>query len=362
MNTIIAIAFLVAAMLSLPPTAAAAEADAGRTPSPPPERIGQAGLFVTGSTTELRPELLPFSPQYPLWSDGTTKRRWIALPPGSAIDATDPNAWEFPRGTRLYKEFSFGRRVETRVIERLADGSWRYGTYVWTEDGRDAVRAPEDGIASLPVAEAPSGRYAVPSEYDCRACHEGAAVPVLGFSALQLSPDRDPLAPHADRENPTDLRALVARGLLRNLPPALSESPPRITAATPIERAALGYLHGNCGHCHVAPAEDGASVPVDLLLAHDAAADGAASAAMVLGSLLGASSRFRPTGAAAPPQVVVPGAAGQSLLTLRMRSRDPRVQMPPLGTFIPDPNALALIERWIDGLAPLESRTRTEEP
>jgi len=32
---------------------------------------------------------------------------------------------------------------------------------------------------------------------DCRACHEGRTTPVLGFSALQLSPDRDPNAPHA---------------------------------------------------------------------------------------------------------------------------------------------------------------------
>ena len=52
---------------------------------------------------------------------------------------------------------------------------------------------PEDG-AVVAVADAPGGRYSVPSRNDCLACHEGPAVPVLGFSALQLSPDRDPLA------------------------------------------------------------------------------------------------------------------------------------------------------------------------
>jgi hypothetical protein len=31
----------------------------------------------------------------------------------------------------------------------------------------------------------------------------------------------------------------------------------------------------------------------------------------------------------------------------RMRSRDARTQMPPLGTAIPDDATLALIERWI---------------
>jgi hypothetical protein len=30
-----------------------------------------------------------------------------------------------------------------------------------------------------------------------------------------------------------------------------------------------------------------------------------------------------------------------------MQSRDSRVQMPPLGTSLPDPDGLALIQRWI---------------
>src|SRR5688572_2816567 len=79
--------------------------------SPLPQRLSEAGLFVAGSTTEIRPELLTFSPQYPLWSDGAVKRRWIYLPPGSFIDAKQPDEWEFPRGTQLWKEFSVGRRM-----------------------------------------------------------------------------------------------------------------------------------------------------------------------------------------------------------------------------------------------------------
>src|ERR1043165_6412078 len=57
---------------------------------------------------------LSFSPQYPLWSDGAHKRRWIYLPPGTAIDASRLDAWEFPIGTRLWKEFSLGGPIETR--------------------------------------------------------------------------------------------------------------------------------------------------------------------------------------------------------------------------------------------------------
>ena len=184
-----------------------------------PQRLSDTGLYVAGSVTTVRADNIAFAPQYPLWSDGTSKRRWIYLPPGTAIDASRIDAWEFPVGTRLWKEFGYDRRVETRFIERLADGSWRFAAYVWNEEGTDAVLAAEDG-AVLPVSAAPGGRYAVPSRNDCLACHEGAPVPVLGFSALQLSPDRDPLAPHAEpaRNEHANLSNLVAAGRLRGLP------------------------------------------------------------------------------------------------------------------------------------------------
>jgi mono/diheme cytochrome c family protein len=289
--------------------------------------------------------VLSFTPQYPLWSDGAIKRRWIRLPAGSAIDARHADAWEFPPGTRLWKEFSVGRRVETRLIERLADGTWRFATYIWNDEGTDAVLAPARGIAALPIAGAFQGRYEIPGEADCRACHEGAAAPVLGFSALQLSPDRDPLAPHAERPGAADvdLNRLVARGLVRNLPAALRAAPPRIAARTPTERAVLGYLHGNCGHCHGAP-DGGVSVPVNLQLAQSVTND--ASAETVLRSMVGAPSRFR-SAAAAAPRIVTTGAPDRSVLVLRMQTRHPQAQMPPLGTRLTDSEALELIERWI---------------
>ena len=37
---------------------------------------------------------------------------------------------------------------------------------------------------------------------------------------------------------------------MTQLPPAYLTDPPRIHADTSEGRAAMGYLHGNCGHCH----------------------------------------------------------------------------------------------------------------
>ena len=313
-----------------------------------PATLAGTGLYAAGSVAEISGAAMTFSPQYPLWSDGATKRRWIALPPGTAIDASNPNAWVFPVGTRLWKEFSLGRRIETRYIERVADGSWRFATYVWNEQGTEATLAPAGGIAALPLQHASrTGTYAIPAELDCRACHEGAPAPVLGFSALQLSPERDPLAPHAEASS-VDLRVLVARGLVRNLPPAVLAAPPRIAARTATERAALGYLHGNCGHCHSSPDDSSAAVPVGIVLAQSALRDDP-RADEIRRTLVQTASRFRPHGGAETlTRLVVPGRSQASVLPLRMRSRDPRVQMPPLGTALPDEQAVALIERWID--------------
>ena len=55
--------------------------------------LRETGLYATG--LQVRPDNLPFAPQYPLWSDGADKRRWIHLPPGTSIDASGPD-WRFP--------------------------------------------------------------------------------------------------------------------------------------------------------------------------------------------------------------------------------------------------------------------------
>lgn len=316
--------------------AAPAHAQAGELP----RTLRETGFFDAVGRT-------PFSMQYPLWSDGADKQRVIALPPGTAVDASDPDAWRFPVGTRLWKTFSHaGRPVETRYIERAADGSWRYATYLWSSDGHDAVLAAARRATVLLSADFPGGRYVVPSQGDCVACHALAPVPVLGFSALQLSGARDPNAPNGRPRaaDEPDLRALVERGVVRGLPHSLWQTPPRIAAATPIERAALGYLHANCSHCH----HDGTGrVPVKLNL-RQRVAEPEASAAAALRSMLDTPARFNGSdGADAGARTVVPGDAAASLITRRVRSRDPRVQMPPLGTEHADAEGIALLTRWI---------------
>ncbi len=340
-----------AALLAWNPAAVAVAVAQQGAMAPPelPARLSETGLYEPG-TLHVARDKLSYTPQYPLWSDGAVKRRWFYLPPGTSIDASVPDAWEFPPGTRLWKQFGYAKPIETRLIERLADGSWRYAAYVWNEDGTDAVLAPESGFKRYPTLASPGGFYAIPSRNDCRACHEGGPAPVLGITALQLSPLRDRLAPNAERKTfyDVDLLDLIARGLVENLPDEYRQQPPAIDAATPTARAALGYLHANCGHCHN---DSGSLADLDLVLAQRARSS-PDDMQELYRALIEVPSDFHLYGAT---QRVVPGNPSTSVLALRMRSRNPLAQMPPLGTKTVDTNAVVLVERWIE-----EMTTRKE--
>ena len=116
-----------------------------------------------GLTVQVSPDVLPFSPQYPLWSDGAAKRRWIWLPPGTSIDAGAARRLGIPASAR-----SCGRNSRTATCSRratsnaAADGEWRFGSYVWSADGKDAVLAPASGMRDLPAPNAPGARYTIP--------------------------------------------------------------------------------------------------------------------------------------------------------------------------------------------------------
>ena len=126
-----------------------------------------------------------------------------------------------------------------------------FASYAWNDAQTEATLAPETGIPD--VAEvAPGKRHSIPSVTDCRSCHDSARTEILGFDALQLSDDRDPNAPHAEPLTRGDDHAAHAdRGKPDHAEAARAgDAPPRIEAASPQARAALGYLSTNCGSCH----------------------------------------------------------------------------------------------------------------
>ncbi len=308
-----------------------------------PATLHETGLYLAPGSRVVDPEHLGFAPQYPLWTDGASKRRWISVPPGELIDASDPDRWDFPVGTRFWKEFAFDDRpVETRYMERRADGSWIFATYVWDAGGTAATLAPAGGI--LRAHEFGDGSaHAIPSLIDCGVCHLSGGSPVLGFGPLQLSDDRDPDALHAEPGPAPDLRlsSLVERGLVTGLDRTLVLAPPRTSTASDTQRTALGYLHGNCGHCHnpVGPLKK-----LGLFLRQGADEGRAAALSSTVKVPL-----VKPPAGILPGTLyrVAPGDPHLSAIPQRMGARASALQMPPIGTYRIDAEAVDLINRWI---------------
>lgn len=322
----------------------AVAATPGAPPPVAPDSLMDTGLYEPGRPGVVDPRNRPFSPQYPLWTDGAAKARWIYLPPGTTIDTTDVHEWDLPVGTKLWKEFGFGgRRVETRFIWRATRGQWVFATYVWNAEGSAAVKAPDDGLPG--AAEIAPGKFHnIPSVDQCRACHVSDRTQVLGFNALQLSTDRDPNAIHGEPLRPgmTTLKTLNEDGLLQPARPELVVNPPRIAARSAEERAVLGYLAGNCGACHNRKSE---LAPLGLYWKHG---EVAAAGAETVRSMLGHETKWQVPGVPEGESVLVDPANPQdSALLRRMKSRFPSSQMPPLGTVVRDQEALDTVARWI---------------
>lgn len=308
------------------------------TPSLPvdedvPELLSETGLYVDVATSELAAYVDPFEPAFALWSDAATKTRWVYLPECSQIDTSDMDDWSLPVGTRMWKEFRSGAvRVETRLIERTGTGAhdFIFAAYVWNASETEAVRTPEGLVDALGTT------HDVPDEDACGRCHgssdRGGGRPsrALGLSAIQLSHDGDGLT----------LAALIADD-------RLSESPtdPFVVPGDAMERAALGYLHANCGHCHNDTVD---RIPqVDLafwLKAADATVQTTSAYLTAVG---------QPTVIFNDQNVtarIEPGVPASSAVWFRMNERGNNAQMPPLASEVTDATGLAAVQAWIASL------------
>ena len=311
-----------------------AAVDAGPACSGPP------GLFKDHNCEVLSDGIEPYQPQYPLWSDGALKQRYIYLPPGTRIDTSNPDRWSFPLGTRLYKTFSAGSlKVETRVMEKVASAtgytSWTAVSYAWSFDGRSVTAVPSG------VSDALGTGLDIPTQAQCRSCHnmQGADAPI-GFNALQLNHTGAGIT----------LADLLQQQRLQNG----AAGTPNITLQNSVipgdatTRAALGYLHGNCGHCHGGPTPR-AEQRLWAVVGMQEVSDAPVVDSTVCHCLERWTGRNSDSG---EPYVlrVAPSHAALSGIIGRMSSRQSGEQMPPLGTKLVDSAGLAAVRAWINKL------------
>lgn len=319
---------------------------ASGTPTDPPPRLSETGIFSDLSTLTPADGLIEYALTQPFWSDGTVKRRWVAIPDDATVDFSATGAWTFPFGTVIVKHFEIAlvegdpnsqRRLETRLLVHRSDG-WRGFTYRWNGDETDGDlltgRETEIVTVSLAAGGTEDQLYEYPSRTDCLACHTQASGFVLGVRTRQLNRDF-PYPAATDNQ----LRSWNHIGLFGadigaadgyDAYPALQDN------SASAETRARAYLAVNCAQCH----QPGGPAPTSLDFRFDTTLPGM-NAVDVMPSAgdLGV----------ADARIIAPGDRNRSVLWLRMSSLDGS-RMPSIGSHKVDEEAVDLIGSWIDSL------------
>lgn len=236
-------------------------------PVDPPARLADTGCYADVAGHQVAPQLVPFSINSPLWSDGALKRRFLLVPDGAAVNATQQGAWQMPVGTIVVKEFWLERQrrvgagterfpVETRfLVKRCEEGEcgepWQGYSYRWNPEGTEADLL--NGDAELRVLWPVVSRdgqetlhtHIYPGRQQCVRCHNQAAGRVLGLQTAQLDRPTE-FGEVIDNQ----LRSMTAIGLVSSTGAGAGRLPSSLDPSYTLEARARAYFHANCSHCH----------------------------------------------------------------------------------------------------------------
>ncbi len=317
-----------------------------------PKKLSDYGLFQgNGATQEPLPGVLPYDLNTPLFSDYTSKYRFIRIPADTQIEYREEGVFSFPVGTVIAKTFSYPvdmrdaslgeRLLETRIETLRAEG-WYGFSYLWNQEQTEATLAL--GGSEIAVSwthldgTLRTNKYQVPNANQCLNCHsdEKAFVP-LGPTARNLNRAYD--YAHGGENQLTymsrvgalhDLPALDHVGLL----PRYDDSETGSVA----ERA-RAWLDVNCAHCH-SPHGSARTSGLDLRLAQqDAGKFGVWKTPVAAGH-----------GSGGRDYDIVPGKPDESIMMFRLESEDPSVMMPNVSRRLVPVEAVALLREWILGM------------
>lgn len=141
----------------------------GATASAPlPATLSQTGVFSDLPTATPSAKLIPYALNQPFWSDGAVKTRWATVPNATTIGFNPTGEWTWPTGSVLVKHFelpvddnnpAIRKRLETRLIVKMANGSVYGASYKWRADNSDADLMDSAITENIPIAITPPGTF-----------------------------------------------------------------------------------------------------------------------------------------------------------------------------------------------------------
>ncbi len=356
------------------------------------EKLSDYNLFEQSCnpTTQTNSGGFPYDLTTALFTDYSTKYRFIFMPPGTSAEYSEDEALEFPVGSVLVKTFSVPKNtslrgfesefgfdgetlIETRLLIRKETG-WVARPYVWNDEQTEAeLKLSGKSIATSIVhnGEQLDFTYAVPDVATCKQCHQLSSE-IDGEDTSRFAP----IGPkarllnksitYADGEQ-NQLAYMIENQLLTGAPadlttintiPNFSDSTDlSLKTSSELESLAKGYLDINCAHCHrrtVTETDIGSDGKNDTLM------DGKAGySALLLEYWRDYGSHSNMHGECKIPIAysvqglafdIVPGDSSKSIMPYRMTLQTAK-RMPEAGRDLVHQEGVELINAWIDSMA-----------
>ncbi|MEM6349032.1 MAG: RICIN domain-containing protein, partial [Bacteroidota bacterium] len=325
----------------------------------PPKYLSQTGAFSSLTNLTPAPGLVPYETNSPLWSDGSAKKRWVAIPNDGTHDSAaeqvvfaEDGEWNFPAGTVFIKHFempldannpSITQRLETRFLIRGENTGDLYGiTYKWNAAGTEAELLENNDFLNYTITKADltqeTRTWEFPSRADCMTCHNDNAGGTLGLNTHQMNgemiyPSTGILANQLETWNHLGIFSnSIQVSDIPTMPKAVAIDDP--TAS--LELKVRSYLDANCAHCHQ---PNGVNADFDARFATELESQN-----LINGNLL---RNYEISRAA----LIKPRDPSRSIMLMRDASLGSDA-MPPLARSVIDEDYITVLEDWIGSLDP----------
>ena len=317
-----------------------------------PRKLSETGLFTSLEDMAPAAGVLPYEVVAKRWDDGANTQRWVAIPDAGSISlATPETPASYPEGTVFVKhltmpQFDAGRKplpLETQILH-FENGMWRPYSYLWNDDGKDAVLTNSAGAdREIKYSVMATNRYAsvdaertwhVSAENECRLCHNAGSGYVLGFVANQLN-----RRIRSGDQVIEQLPQLSSLEVLNAVPRIESDDPGRLVnphdTRQSLNDRARSYLHANCSSCH----HPKGNAIVSFYLRRE----------LPFNELKTNKDTGIGTFGLQNAKLIVPGDPYRSVLLYRM-SKLGYARMPYIGSRVVDSKGVALIAKWIGSM------------